>query len=311
MIFKHIPIMPDKCIEGLSIKKDGVYIDATLGGGGHSRLIGEMLSEEGTLIGIDRDTEALGAAKEKLSGLKCKVIYVHSNYSEIKNVLNELGISKVDGILADLGVSSYQLDNAERGFSYRFSAPLDMRMNKEDKLTARDVVNNYEFEELLKIIRDYGEEKFAYNIAKNIVAIREQKPIETTDELVEIIDKSIPKKNAFRGSHNAKRTFQAIRIEVNGELSLLKNAVEDFLDVLKSGGRLCVITFHSLEDRIVKNVFNDYVKGCICPKEFPVCVCNNKPKGKLINKKPLVADEKENEENSRAASAKLRIIEKI
>jgi len=311
MMFKHIPIMPGQCIEGLDIKKDGVYVDATLGGGGHSSLIGEKLSKNGILIGIDRDTEALNAAKERLKNLECKVIYVHSNYSEIKKVLEELNIDKVDGILADLGVSSYQLDNADRGFSYRFSAPLDMRMNRADKLTARDVVNDYDFERLFKVIKDYGEEKFAFQIAKNIVKRREISPIETTDELVSIIDSSIPKKNSFKGSHNAKRTFQAIRIEVNGELVLLKNSVEDFLDVLKSGGRLCVITFHSLEDRIVKNVFGDYVKGCICPKEFPVCVCNNKPKGKLITKKPFVADETENKENSRAASAKLRIIEKI
>lgn len=311
MIFKHIPIMPDKCIEGLNIKEDGIYVDATLGGAGHSSLICDKLGKNGTLIGIDRDTDALNAAKERLKDKKCRIIYVHSNYSEIKNVLKDLGIEKVDGILADLGVSSYQLDNAERGFSYRFNAPLDMRMNREDKLTARDVVNDYPFEELLRIIRDYGEEKFALQIAKNIVKRREVSPIETTDELVEIIDNSIPKKYSFKGSHNAKRTFQAIRIEVNGELALLKKATEDFLDVLGEEGRLCVITFHSLEDRIVKNVFGDYVKGCICPKELPVCVCNNKPKGKLITRKPLVADEKENEENSRAASAKLRIIEKL
>ena len=311
MMFKHIPIMPDKCIEGLNIKEDGIYVDATLGGGGHSRLIGERLGKGGTLIGIDRDKEALSAAKKRLNGLDCKVIYVHSNYCEIKNILKELSIDKVDGILADLGVSSYQLDNAERGFSYRYNASLDMRMNQEDTLTARDVVNTYELEKLCKIIKDYGEEKFAYQIAKNIVKRRETSPIETTDELVEIIDRSIPKKNSFKGSHNAKRTFQAIRIEVNKELELLKKSVEDFLDVLGENGRLSVITFHSLEDRIVKNVFTDYVKGCICPKEFPVCVCNNKPKGRLITRKPLIADEKENEENSRAQSAKLRIIEKI
>lgn len=311
MIFSHVPIMPVQCIDGLDIKEDGVYVDATLGGGGHSRLIGEKLSEKGTLIGIDRDKEALKAAGERLEGLKCKVIRVHSNYSEIKNVLKDLNIDKVDGILADLGVSSYQIDNAERGFSYRFSAPLDMRMNREDTLTAKDIVNTYSLERLTEIIREYGEEKFAYQIAKNIIKRREISPIETTDELVEIIDNSIPKKNSFKGSHNAKRTFQAIRIEVNSELSLLKKSAEDFLDVLNPGGRLCVITFHSLEDRIIKTVFNDYVKGCICPKELPVCVCNNKPKGKLVTRKPLVADEKENAENKRAASAKLRIIEKI
>lgn len=311
MIFYHKPIMPSECIEGLNIKKDGIYVDATLGGGGHSLLIGEKLSKKGTLIGIDRDKDALKAAGERLSDLKCKVILVHSNYSEIKNILKDLEIEKVDGILADLGVSSYQLDNKDRGFSYRFDSPLDMRMNQEDSLTAKDIVNNYEFSELLRIIRDYGEEKFAYNIAKNIVKRREQKPIETTFELVDIINSSMPAKIALKGPHKAKRTFQAIRIEVNQELALLKNSVEDFFYSLKVGGRLCVITFHSLEDRMVKNVFNDYIKGCICPKDFPVCVCGNTPKGKLITKKPLTADENEVLENLRSTSAKLRIIEKV
>lgn len=311
MIFHHKPIMPTQCIEGLDIKKDGIYVDATLGGGGHSHLIGEKLSEKGILIGIDRDKEALKAAGERLSDLKCKVILVHSNYCEIKNILKDLNINKVDGILADLGVSSYQLDNEKRGFSYRFDSPLDMRMDQESPVSAKDIINNYEYSELLRIIRDYGEEKFAKNIAKNIVKRREQKPIETTFELVDIINSSMPAKIALKGPHKAKRTFQAIRIEVNQELALLKNSVEDFFYSLNVGGRLCVITFHSLEDRTVKNVFNDYIKGCTCPKDFPVCICGNTPKGKLITRKPLVADEKEVEENLRSTSAKLRIIEKV
>ena len=311
MIFEHKPIMPQQCIEGLFIRENGIYVDATVGGGGHSRLIGEKLSEDGILIGIDRDKEALKASKERLGDLACRVILVHSNYCDIKKVLDDLGIDKVDGILADLGVSSYQLDNEKRGFSYRFDSPLDMRMNQESGITARDIVNNYEYKELLRIIRDYGEEKFAQSIARNIVKRREQCPIETTFELVDIINNSMPKKIALKGPHKAKRTFQAIRIEVNQELALLENSVRDFFDCLKPQGRLCVITFHSLEDRIVKNVFNDQIKGCICPKEFPVCICGNKPKGKLITRKPIIADERENEENSRSTSAKLRIIEKV
>ncbi|MBQ4109612.1 MAG: 16S rRNA (cytosine(1402)-N(4))-methyltransferase RsmH [Clostridia bacterium] len=309
--FKHVPIMLNECITGLNIKENGIYVDATLGGGGHSSEIAARLGKNGRLIGIDRDTDALSAASARLQGNVCKMDFIHSNYSEIKNILNELDVECVDGILADLGVSSYQLDNPERGFSYRFDAPLDMRMNREDKLTAYDVVNGYEFEKIFRIIKDYGEEKFAHQIAKNIVKRRMDKPIETTFELVDIINSSMPKKIALKGPHKAKRTFQAIRIEVNRELELLKNSVEDFLSVLGSGGRLAVITFHSLEDRIVKNVFKDYTVGCICPKELPVCVCNNKPKGKLITHKPLTAGEDEVFENNRSTSAKLRIIEKI
>lgn len=309
--FKHVPIMLEECINGLNIKENGIYVDATLGGGGHSSAIAAKLGKNGRLIGIDRDTDALSAASARLQGNVCKMNFVHSNYSEIKSILNELKVDSVDGILADLGVSSYQLDNPERGFSYRFDAPLDMRMNREDKLTAYDVVNGYEFEKIFRIIKDYGEEKFAHQIAKNIVKRRMDKPIETTLELVDIINSSMPKKIALKGPHKAKRTFQAIRIEVNRELELLKNSVEDFLSVLGSGGRLAVITFHSLEDRIVKNVFKDYTVGCICPKDFPVCVCNNKPKGKLITNKPLTAGEDEVSENNRSTSAKLRIIEKL
>ena len=311
MIFEHKPIMPTQCIDGLNIKENGIYVDATVGGGGHSRLIGEKLSKDGILIGIDRDKEALKAAGERLEGLKCKVILVHSNYSEIKTVLKDLNIDKIDGVLADLGVSSYQLDNEKRGFSYRFDSELDMRMNQEVGITAKDVVNTYSFNDLLRIIRDYGEEKFAKSIASNIVKRREIKPIETTFELVDIINSSMPAKIALKGPHKAKRTFQAIRIEVNQELALLENSVKDFFDSLKPEGRLCVIAFHSLEDRIVKNAFADYTRGCICPKDFPVCVCNNKPKGQLITRKPIVADEEEIEYNLRSTSAKLRIIERV
>ncbi len=308
MIFSHKPIMPDECMDGLSIKKDGIYVDATLGGGGHSSLIAGRLSEKGTLIGIDRDTEALAAAKERLAPFKCNKIFVHSNYSEIKNILDG---QKVDGILADLGVSSYQFDNPDRGFSYRFDAPLDMRMDQSQEFSAMNVINEYSLEELNRILWEYGEEKFARSISLNIVKKREIKPIETTFELVDIINSSMPAKIAFKGPHKARKTFQAIRIEVNKELELLKNAAEDFFDCLKPGGRLAVITFHSLEDRIIKNLFKDKATGCICPKEFPVCMCNNKPKGTIITKKPVTACEKEMEENSRSTCAKLRVIEKI
>lgn len=308
MIFEHKPIMPSECIEGLNIKKDGIYVDATLGGGGHSSLIAKKLSQKGTLIGIDRDLEAIEAAKKVLEPYKCKKIFVHSNYCEIKNILDGL---KVDGILADLGVSSYQLDNPERGFSYRFDSPLDMRMDQNQEFSAKDVVNNYSADELTRILREYGEEKFARTIALNIVRKRGIKPIETTFELVDIINSSMPAKIALKGPHKARKTFQAIRIEVNRELELLKQSAQDFFDALAPGGRLAVITFHSLEDRIIKNLYKDMATGCICPKEFPVCMCNNKPKGKIITKKPLTACESEINENNRSTCAKLRIIEKI
>ena len=308
MIFEHKPIMPTECIEGLNIKKDGIYVDATLGGGGHSSLIAAALSEKGTLIGIDRDCEAIEAAKKVLEPFKCKKIFVHSNYSEIKDILNGI---KVDGILADLGVSSYQFDNPERGFSYRFDSPLDMRMDQSQEFSAMNVVNEYSADELTRILREYGEEKFARTIALNIVRKREDKPIETTFELVDIINSSMPAKIAFKGPHKARKTFQAIRIEVNRELELLKQSAQDFFDSLAPGGRLAVITFHSLEDRIIKNLYKDMAAGCICPKEFPVCMCNNQPKGTIITRKPLTACEKELEENSRSTCAKLRIIEKI
>ncbi len=308
MIFEHKPIMPAECMEGLNINPDGIYVDATLGGGGHSSLICERLSEKGLLIGIDRDTEALEAAGKRLEHYKCRKEFVHSNYCEIKSIL---GDRKADGILADLGVSSYQLDNPERGFSYRFDAGLDMRMDRSQGFSAYDVVNEYSLNELTRVIREYGEEKFAWEISKNIVKYREQKPIETTFELVEIINSSMPAKIALKGPHKARKTFQAIRIEVNGEIRLLKGAVADFFDSLKSGGRLAIITFHSLEDRVVKNYFKDMAAGCICPPGFPVCVCNNTPKGRIITKKPITAGEKETEENSRSTCAKLRVCEKI
>lgn len=310
MKYEHISIMPDDCINGLNIKSNGIYVDATVGGAGHSRLICEKLDKSGVFVGIDRDEEALDVAKERLKDFKCQIHLIHSNYNDIKNVLSELHIDKVDGILADLGVSSYQLDNEERGFSYRFDSPLDMRMDKSQEFSAMNVVNEYDVNELTRILRDYGEEKFAYNIAKNIVKRREIKKIETTGELTDIVLKSMPKKSLNSGAHMEKRTFQAIRIEVNRELELLKSSVEAFFESLKIGGRLAVMTFHSLEDRIVKNAYNDFAKGCICPKEFPVCVCHNEPKGKIINKKPIIASEEEQKINSRSKSAKLRIIEK-
>ncbi len=308
MIFEHKPIMPSECIEGLNIKKDGIYVDATLGGGGHSSLIAARLSKKGTLIGIVRDIEAIEAAKKVLEPFCCKKIFVHSNYSEIKDILGE---TKVDGVLADLGVSSYQFDNPERGFSYRFDSPLDMRMDQSQEFSAKNVINEYSAEELMRILREYGEEKFARTIALNIVRKREEKPIQTTFELIDIINASMPAKIAFKGPHKARKTFQAIRIEVNRELELLKQSVEDFFDVLSEKGRLAIITFHSLEDRIIKNFYKDMATGCICPKEFPVCMCNNEPKGIIITRKPLTACESEMNENSRSTCAKLRIIEKI
>lgn len=307
--FKHIPVLLNECIEGLNIRPDGVYADGTLGGGGHSSVIHSHL-KGGTLIGIDRDIEAIGAAKTRI-GNHDNIIYVHDNYKNIKNILKSHGIKGLDGALIDLGISSYQIDNAERGFSYTKDAPLDMRMNRGDSLSAYDVVNTYSKEKLAKVIFDYGEERYARKIAELIEAERGKKPIETTLELAQIIRDAVPAKSVPKGSHPAKRTFQAIRIEVNGELADLKGAVTNFFDVLNRNGRLCIITFHSLEDRIVKHVFSDFASGCICPKEFPVCVCGKVPEGKIINKKPIVATAQEMAENSRSCSAKLRIIEKI
>ena len=305
MEFKHIPVLLNECIEGLNINPDGIYVDGTLGGAGHSSQIIKKLSSKGMLIGIDRDEEALKAAKEKLKDYN-NVKYVHGNHDDIKQILSELNIDKVDGILLDLGVSSYQLDEKNRGFSYMADAQLDMRMDKTSNLTAKEVVNNYSESELARIISEYGEEKFAKKIANNICKLRKEKEIETTKELSDIIEKTIPKALQKDG-HPAKRTFQAIRIEVNNEIEPLYRTILDCIDVLKPKGRLCTITFHSLEDRAVKNAYADAKGKCTCP----YCVCGYKTLGNIINKKPIVANEEETKENSRSKSAKLRIFEKI
>ena len=310
MEFKHKPVLLNETIEGLNIKKDGIYVDGTLGGAGHSIEILKRLDlSKGILIGLDRDKEAIEAAKQNLSKYK-NVIYVHNNHDNLKEVLSELNIEKVDGILLDLGVSSYQLDERSRGFSYLGSNELDMRMDKTQRLTAKEVVNNYSEEHLANIIYEYGEEKFSRQIAKNICIQRAKNKIETTDELVKIIEKSIPKLNPKEG-HPAKRTFQAIRIEVNDEIRPLENTITNAIEALKPGGRLCVITFHSLEDRAVKTAMNRARGMCTCPKEIPYCVCGAKVLGKVITKKPIVASESEQKDNSRSKSAKLRIFEKI
>ena len=307
--FKHIPVLLNECIEGLNIKKDGIYVDGTLGGAGHSFEIATKLENTGKLIGIDRDEEALQAAKQNLSEYE-NVKYVHGNHDDIKEILESLKIDKVDGILLDLGVSSYQLDERNRGFSYLGSNELDMRMDKSQRLTAMEVVNNYKEEHLANIIYEYGEERFSRNIAKNICIERRKKKIETTDELVKIIEKSIPRLNPKEG-HPAKRTFQAIRIEVNNEIKPLEDTIKNSIDVLKPEGRLCVITFHSLEDRAVKQAMNRAKGMCTCPKDIPYCVCGAKELGTVITRKPIIASEEEQRENSRAKSAKLRIFEKI
>ena len=309
MEFKHIPVLLNECIEGLNINPDGIYVDGTLGGAGHSSQIIKKLSSKGILIGIDRDEEALKAAKEKLKNYN-NVKYVHGNHDDIKQILSELNMDKVDGILLDLGVSSYQLDERNRGFSYMADAQLDMRMDKTSNLTAKEVVNNYSESELARIISEYGEEKFAKKIANNICKLRKEKEIETTKELSDIIEKTIPKALQKDG-HPAKRTFQAIRIEVNNEIEPLYRTILDCIDVLKPKGRLCTITFHSLEDRAVKNAYADAKGKCTCPPDLPYCVCGYKTLGNIINKKPIVANEEETKENSRSKSAKLRIFEKI
>lgn len=311
MEFKHTSVLLDETIEGLDIKSDGIYVDGTLGGGGHSSVICSRLSEKGILIGIDRDRDALAAASERLKQYSCTRHYVQSNYSDIKNVLENLGIDAIDGAVLDLGVSSFQLDNAERGFSYMNDAPLDMRMSQGDTFTAYDVVNGYTKDELAGIIRKYGEEKWASRIAEFIVKFRKKKPVESTFELVEIIKAAVPAKARRDGPHPAKRTFQAIRIEVNDELGQLRRACDEFCDVLAPGGRLCVITFHSLEDRIVKECFKRRVNPCTCPPEFPVCICGRTADVRKITGKPVVPGEEELEHNHRARSAKLRIIEKL
>ena len=308
MEFKHIPVLLQECIDGLNIKKNGIYVDGTLGGAGHSSKIVERLSAKGTLIGIDRDVEALKSASEKLKDFN-NVRYVHGNHDNIKNILEDLEVELVDGILLDLGVSSYQLDEASRGFSYMQDAPLDMRMDKTSELTADYIVNNYSEEKLANIIYEYGEEKFSRNIARKICEYRNNKKIETTKELTEIIEKAIPG-FAKKEGHPAKRTFQAIRIEVNDEIKPLYNTVKNCIEVLKPGGRLCIITFHSLEDRAVKEAFLDAGGKCTCPGDLPYCVCGYKSLGKIVTRKPILPTKEEMEENSRSKSAKLRIFEK-
>lgn len=311
MEFKHKSVLFDECMEGLNIKPDGIYVDGTLGGGGHSSGICELLGPEGTLIGIDRDQDALNAASKRLEKYNCKKIFVQSNYSDIAQVLDDLEIDEIDGALLDLGVSSFQLDNPERGFSYMNDAPLDMRMSQDDTFTAADVVNDYDKKELTNVISKYGEERWASRIADFIVKAREDKPLETTFELVDVIKAAIPASARRTGPHPAKRTFQAIRIEVNDEIRQLERAVEEFCDVLAPKGRLCIITFHSLEDRIVKDIFNYRANPCTCPKEFPMCVCGKKADIKKVTGKPVIPSEAELEENPRARSAKLRVAQKI
>lgn len=311
MEFKHTSVLLNETIDGLAIKQNGIYVDGTLGGGGHASELCLRLSPEAVFIGIDRDSDALGAAGSRLEKYPCRKHFVQSNYSDIKDVLKQLQIDRIDGAMLDLGVSSFQLDNAERGFSYMNDAPLDMRMNQSDSFTAYDVVNRYSARELTDIIRKYGEEKWASRIAEFIVKFRKDKPLETTSELVEVIKAAIPARARRDGPHPAKRTFQAIRIEVNDELAQLRRACEEFCDVLAPGGRLCIITFHSLEDRIVKECFNRRVNPCTCPPEFPVCVCGKTADIKKITGKPITPGSDELESNHRARSAKLRIIEKL
>ena len=309
--FSHVSVLLRECIDGLDIKPNGIYVDGTTGGGGHSFEIVKRLDDGGRLICIDRDTDALEAAAKRLEEYSDRVTFVHSNYGELESVLDELEIEKIDGILMDLGVSSYQLDTAERGFSYMQDARLDMRMNREDANSAYEVVNEYPEEELRRIIFEYGEEKFARNIASNIVKKREEAPIESTLELAELIKASMPKAAREGGHHPAKRTFQAIRIEVNEELAAIPRAIEAAVKRLALGGRIAIITFHSLEDRLVKQKYASLATGCTCPREFPVCVCNNKPKVRVVNKKPITATDDELEVNPRSRSAKLRVAEKI
>lgn len=310
MEFRHKSVLLEESIDALQIKPDGIYVDGTLGGGGHSYEICTHLSDKGRLIGIDQDEAAIEAATGRLERFKDRVTIVRSNYCNMKRELGRLGITSVDGVILDLGVSSYQLDEASRGFTYREDAPLDMRMDQRQTLSAKEVVNEYSEMELYHIIRDYGEEKFAKNIAKHIVSTRNQKALETTGELIHVIKAAIPAKVRAVGGHPAKRTFQAIRIEVNRELDVLENSLGDMIDLLNDGGRICVITFHSLEDRIVKNKFRECENPCTCPKEFPVCVCGKKSKGKVITRKPVIPSQEELEENSRAKSSKLRVFER-
>ncbi len=311
MIFGHRSVLLDETIESLDIKPDGIYVDGTLGGGGHASEVCRRLGDKGRFIGIDQDADAIAAASERLKEFGDKVTIVRSNYENIDEVLKELGISQVDGIYLDLGVSSYQLDTAERGFTYREDdAPLDMRMDQRNEMTAKDIVNTYSESELFHIIKNYGEDRFAKNIAKHIVRARQEKEIETTGELIEIIKAAIPAKVRATGGHPAKRTFQAIRIELNKELEVLENSIDKMTDLLAPGGRLSIITFHSLEDRIVKNRFRINENPCTCPPDFPVCMCGKKSKGRVVTRKPILPSEEELSENKRSKSAKLRVFEK-
>ena len=312
MIFNHKSVLLNETVDSLCVKPQGIYVDGTLGGGGHASEVAARLGDGGRLIGIDQDADAIAAASERLAPFGDKITVVRSNYERIAQVLDELEIPQVDGIYLDLGVSSFQLDTAERGFTYREDdAPLDMRMDQRNEQTAKDIVNTYSEMELYRIIRDYGEDRFAKNIAKHIVQEREKKPIETTGELTEIIRASIPMKVQVTGGHPAKRTFQAIRIELNKELEVLQNNLDDMIDLLNPGGRICIITFHSLEDRIVKTNFKRNENPCTCPSDFPVCVCGKKSKGKVVTRKPILPSEEELEVNSRSKSAKLRVFERV
>ncbi len=309
MEFNHFSVLLEETITGLKVKPEGIYVDGTLGGGGHAYQVCKRLTT-GRFIGIDQDEDAIRAAGRRLEEFSPKVTIIRSNYCRMKEVLKEAGVEAVDGIVLDLGVSSFQLDTVERGFSYRFDTKLDMRMDNRQSLTAREIVNEYSEKELYRIIRDYGEDQFAKNIAKHMVKAREIQPIETTFQLNEIIKAAIPAKMRKTGGHPSKKTFQAIRIECNHELEVLRDTLEDMIELLNPGGRLCIITFHSLEDRLVKNAFKKAENPCICPSHFPVCVCGNKPKGKVVTRKPILPSEKELRENSRSKSAKLRVFEK-
>ena len=310
MDFKHKSVLLEESIEALQIKPDGIYVDGTLGGGGHSYEICRRLSDKGRLIGIDQDAAAIEAAGRRLGEFKDKVTIIRSNYCDMKRELDNRNITAVDGIILDLGVSSYQLDTADRGFTYREDAPLDMRMDQRQTQTARDIVNGYSESELYRVIRDYGEEKFAKNIARHIVSARQTKSIDTTGELIDVIKAAIPARVRAVGGHPAKRTFQAIRIELNRELDVLQNSLSDMIDLLNDHGRICVITFHSLEDRIVKNILREQENPCTCPKDFPVCVCGKKSKGVVVTRKPIVPGDRELAENKRSKSSKLRVFER-
>ncbi len=311
MEFSHYSVLLNETIEQLNIRPDGIYVDGTLGGGGHSYQILKHLSEKGRLIGIDQDADAIRAAGERLSEFQDRLTIIRSNYANMKEELHAIGVERVDGIVLDLGVSSFQLDTPERGFTYRDpDAPLDMRMDDRNPLTAKDIVNDYSEMELFRIIRDYGEDKFAKNIAKHIAKERQKKPIETAGELTEIIRAAIPMKVQVTGGHPAKRTFQAIRIELNHELDVLQDNLDDMIDILNPGGRICIITFHSLEDRIVKSIFKKNENPCTCPSDFPVCVCGKVSKGHVVTRKPILPSEQELGENSRSKSAKLRVFER-